>query len=138
MSTVQQYEDIQTEVDATKVSADLLTAKIRAVYGFEEQSELLNEVYNNLNFIGQWAQDNIEEIQETQVINDFLASLKSLMEEYSAVFDVVSTASGVGYGENYGETGSSEPVGIKVSVSKDGNTDNKVFETLSLSEDDIS
>lgn len=135
MSTVQQYQDILSKIASVVTEVQGIESALGEVDNGSEVD--LGAIKSELIQLTAWIEDNIEEIQANQVINDFLASLKTLMTEYAAVFDVVSTQAGVGYGEAYGEGGDAEPMGIKITVMKDGNTASKVFETLSLSEDDI-
>lgn len=136
MSTIEQYKDVQVEVEAVKASLDLLKSKIALTGSVENEGEV-QEIETNLMTIHDWAAENIENLEGEQVLNNFLASLKTLMTEYSATFDVVSTQAGVGYGENYGQGSSNEPVGVKITVEKDGVTSSKVFETLSFNSEDI-
>lgn len=121
------YTNLKTQYTATLNAYLLMEAEAVLVDNGELSDELL-AISTNLSLIESW----IEDKEKQELLAEFLAAQKALMVEYGMVIDVVSIGE-VGYGQAYG----SGDAGIKFSVSKDGLTAEKVFDTISVSESDL-
>lgn len=126
------YENVLTSLGAMQTANNNLNDSIALTPNASEMDEELSDILLGIQLVEAWAQNNIDQINQEQVLNEFLASLKTLMTEYSAIFEIGSSSAG--YGENYGE---GEVIGIKVSVQKNGVQSSKVFEGNSLTSDDL-
>ena len=119
------YTNLKAQFTATLDAFLMLEAEaMLAVDGGELSDELLT-ISATLNTIEDW----ITAKEGGELLETFLVAQKALMVEYNMVIDVVSIGE-VGYGTAYG----SGDAGIKFSVSKDGLTVEKVFDTISVSE----
>jgi hypothetical protein len=121
------YTALKTAYTATLDAYLLMEAEAMLVDGGELSDEMLT-ISATLNIIEDW----ITAKEEGTLLEEFLVAQKALMVEYGMVIDVVSIGE-VGYGTSYG----SGDAGIKFSVSKDGLTAEKVFDTISVSESDL-
>lgn len=126
------YENVLTSLGAMQTANNSLDENIQLTPNAADMDDELANLVHYMQQIETWAQNNIDQINREQVLNEFLASLKTLMTEYSASFEIGSTSAG--YGVSYGE---GEASGIKVSVSKDGISSSRVFEGNSLTSDDL-
>lgn len=126
------YENVLTSLGAMQTANNSLDENIQLTPNAADMDDELANLVHYMQQISAWAQNNIDQINQEQVLNEFLASLKTLMTEYSASFEIGNTSAG--YGVSYGE---GEASGIKVSVSKDGISSSRVFEGNSLTSDDL-
>jgi len=126
------YEDVLTSLGALHTASNNLNDAVALTPNGIEMDSELDGLVITMQQISTWAQNNINQINQEQVLNDFLASLKTLMLEYSASFEIGSTSAG--YGVSYGE---GEASGIRVTVEKDGVVSSRVFEGNSLTSDDL-
>lgn len=130
------YQAILTNESTISDSVESLKAAIDLADNFEQIDPQITIILNALIEVKNWANENITRIDKEAVLNDFLNSLKTLMSEYSAKIEVVDVTSGAGYGEEYG-VGEATSAGIKIEVTKDGITSNRIFEKAVVTSDDI-
>lgn len=121
------YTALKTAYTATLDAFLLMEAESMLVDSGELSDEMLT-ISATLNCIEDW----ITTKEGGELLETFLAAQKALMMEYNMVIGVVSIGE-VGYGTAYG----SGEAGIKFSVSKDGVSAEKVFDTISVSESDL-
>src|SRR4030066_1725791 len=114
------YTALKTQFTATLDAFLMLEAEAMLVVDGGELSDEMLTISATLNIIEDW----ITVKEEETLLAEFLVAQKALMVEYNMVIDVVSIGE-VGYGQAYG----SGDAGIKFSVSKDGLTVEKVFDT---------
>lgn len=120
------YSNLKTQLVNT-YTAFLLMQDQATVVDNGELSEELLAISTNLDNIGTW----VEQKEEQELLSQFLVAQKALMQEYGLVIDVVEVAPG--FGEAYGTTESA----IRFSVTKDGVSAVKVFDTISVDQSDI-
>lgn len=120
------YSNLKTELANTRAAFLLMQSQANAVDNGELSGELL-AISTNLDNISAW----VEQKEEQELLSTFLAAQKALMQEYGLVIDVVEVAPG--FGEAYGTTESA----IRFSVTKDGVSAVKVFDTISVDQSDI-
>ena len=120
------YTNLKTQLTNVTNAYLLMETEAMLVDGGELSEELL-AISTNLNAIDAW----IAQKEESELLAEFLASQKALMVEYGLVVDVVEVTPG--YGEEWGTTESA----IRFSVTKDGTSAVKVFDTISVDASDI-
>ncbi|MNY12665.1 hypothetical protein D3C86_1457590 [compost metagenome] len=120
------YSNLKTQLVNTYTAFLLMQDQANAVDNGELSDELL-AISTNLDSISTW----VEQKEEQELLSQFLAAQKALMQEYGLVISVVEVAPG--YGEEYGTTESA----IQMSVTKDGVSAVKVFDTISVDQSDI-
>lgn len=126
------YQEIATKLSALRTSTTELNSSLVGVDNAQDVEDDFSEIFNHLNAIDTWTNDNIQRIDEETVLNDFLTSLKALMEDYSAKFELGNSQSG--YGVSYGE---GDVAGMKITVEKDGVVVSKVINKTVITGDDI-
>lgn len=120
------YSNLKTQLVNTYTAFLLMQDQANAVDNGELSDELL-AISTNLDSISTW----VEQKEEQELLSQFLAAQKALMQEYGLVISVVEVAPG--YGEAFGSTESA----IQMSVTKDGVSAVKVFDTISVDQSDI-
>ena len=120
------YTNLKTQLSNVTNAYLLMETEAMLVDGGELSEELL-AISTNLSAIDAW----IAQKEESELLAEFLATQKALMLEYGLVVDVVEVAPG--YGEEWGTTESA----IRFSVTKDGVSAVKVFDTISADASDI-
>lgn len=120
------YSNLKAQLVNTYTAFLLMQDQANAVDNGELSDELL-AISTNLDSIDTW----IEQKEEQELLSQFLAAQKALMIEYGLVISVVEVAPG--YGEAFGTTESA----IQMSVTKDGVSAVKVFDTISVDQSDI-
>lgn len=120
------YTALKTEFTNTLDAFLMLEAEAMLVDNGELSDELLT-ISSTLNTIEDW----ITAKEEGELLSTFLVAQKALMVEYGLVIDVVATEPG--FGESYGGTESA----IRMSVTKDGVSAAKVFDSISIDQSDI-
>lgn len=121
------YSDVKQEVQDTFNSTLLLQQVVQAVDTQGEMTNNLLAINTALTAIYDWANANLE----SELLNSFLADLKTLFTNYSATLSIIQGTPA--YGENYGEAADK----LKFVISKDGVSAEKVFDKDSINQEDI-
>lgn len=131
MSNKEQYQSILDDMNVLEDQFDLSVALISSLDDGSEVYPHTSDIYTQIANIKSWSSGKINEIEEQEMMESFLNSMRGLFIEYGAKLEIVSAAEGSGYGLAYGE-GSSESVGFKLTIEKEGLTAEKIYETLIL------
>lgn len=136
MSTKQQYQSVLDDMNVLEDQFDLSVALISSLDDGSEVYPHTSDIYTQIANIKSWSSGKINEIEKQEMLEGFLAGMRGLFIEYGAKLEIVSAAEGVGYGLAYGE-GSSESVGFKLRIEKEGLTAEKIYETMILQGNNI-
>ena len=136
MTTKAQYQSVLDDMNVLEDQFDLSVALISSLEDGSEVYPHTSEIYTQIANIKSWSSGKINEIEKQEMLEGFLARMRGLFIEYGAKLEIVSAAEGVGYGLQYGE-GSSESVGFKLTIEKEGLTAQKIYETLILQGNNI-
>jgi hypothetical protein len=126
------YQQAKADLLAIQDNVVLFEASYSATDNYDQIDEIVDSVNLDLGSIETWINDNLLAIEQNEVMQGFLQQLKVLMTEYDAVFEIGDGQDG--YGESYGGGTAN---GIKVKVSKDGVSSERVFTGNSLSVEDL-
>lgn len=137
MSTKQQYQSVLEDMNVLEDQFDLSVALISSIEDGSEVFPNTSEIYTQIANIKSWSSGKINEIEKQEMLEGFLTQMRDLFIEYGAKLEIVSAAEGVGYGLQYGEGGTSENAGFKLTIEKEGLTVSKIYETLILQGNNI-
>lgn len=115
------FEAVITQANGFQVSMDTLVESIytadTTVIEFEPQFDAIQDTIDS---VKAWAAQKIQEADQEEVMDNFLAELKVVFDKYAASMQVGSA--GQGYGENWGGGNS---IGVKFVTTLDGVTSTK-------------
>lgn len=131
MATKAEYQSVLDDMNVLEDQFDLSVALISSLDDGSEVFLNTSDIYTQIANIKAWSSVKINEIEKQEMLEGFLNGMRGLFIEYGAKLEIVSAAEGSGYGLAYGE-GSSESVGFKLTIEKEGLTAEKIYETLIL------
>ena len=135
MTAKQEYQSVLDDMNVLEDQFDLSVALISSIEDGSEVFPNTSDIYTQIANIKSWSSGKINEIEKQEMLEGFLAQMRSLFIEYGAKLEIVNAAEGVGYGLQYGE-GSGE-AGFKLTIEKEGLTAEKIYETIILQGDNI-
>lgn len=136
MMSKAQYQSVLDDMNVLEDQFDLSVTLISSLEDVSEVFPNTSEIYTQITSIKSWSSGKINENEKEEMLEGFLAVMRGLFIEYGAKLEIVSAAEGVGYGQTYGE-GSSESVGFKLTIEKEGLTAEKIYETMILQGDSL-
>lgn len=137
MSTKVEYQSVLDDMNVLEDQFDLSVALISSLDDGSEVFSHTSDIYTQIANIKSWSSGKINEIEKQEMLDSFLTQMRGLFIEYGAKLEIVGVAEGVGYGLQYGEGGSVESVGFKLTIEKEGLTAEKIYETMILQGDNI-
>lgn len=115
------YQAVITQADVAFNEFNSLDAAINTAdpleTGFDTQFDQIESTLNN---VKAWANQKILEVNQEEVMTNFMAELKVVFDKYSAQMEIGDVATG--YGTNYGGGAS---VGVKFTATFEGVTSSK-------------
>ena len=135
MTAKQEYQSVLDDMNVLEDQFDLSVALISSIEDGSEVFPNTSDIYTQIANIKSWSSGKINEIEKQEMLEGFLAQMRSLFIEYGAKLEIVNAAEGVGYGLQYGE-GSGE-AGFKLTIEKEGLTAEKIYEPIILQGDNI-
>jgi len=132
LDTTEDFQTLQTQVSELSDIAEAIRTALGNVTETTDVTSAEQTLTNVISTLQSFVTTNLNAIGGQDVVEDFIAELKVLLDKYTA--SIAITDSEGGYGVGYGEGGTPS---ITFTASLDGATGSKTFNVSSLVGNDL-